>query len=117
MKEGRKYFIVGATAVVICRREKGGEGIIGEGNRAGSTWSARSVDIEPYRSRQATTIGDATGLASSPVTATRWLPIEEQNKELNNMLRESQEVYIERVKHQLSGREKKKILKTEITRV
>ncbi len=75
-KEGRKYLIVGATAVVICRREKGGEGIIGEGNRAGSTCSTRSVDIEPYPSRQATTIGDAIGLASSPATATMWLPID-----------------------------------------
>ncbi len=32
-KEGRKYCLVGATAVVICRREKGGEAIIGEGSR------------------------------------------------------------------------------------
>ncbi len=31
--------LVGATSVVICRRETGGEGIIGEGNRAHLGWN------------------------------------------------------------------------------
>ncbi len=43
-KEGR-FGLVGETAVVICRREIGGEGIIGEGNREGSKRKERGMEM------------------------------------------------------------------------